>query len=189
MYVIIYNVKTIMNIWKIDPMHSEVQFKIKHLMISNVTGSFKDFDATLESESDGDFKNAKVNFSAKAGSIDTGNTDRDGHLRSNDFFNAEEYPELKFESTEFQANGSADSYILKGNLTVRDVTRPVELKAEFGGKMTDFYGNEKAGFDLEGKMNRKDFGLTWNGVTEAGGVVVSDEVKLLLNIQMTKEKE
>lgn len=168
--------------WAIDAIHSEIHFKVKHLMINTVTGSFKKFDATLENGTD-DFSDAKISFTADIASIDTGMEMRDNHLKSDDFFNAEKYPQLKFESTSFTKTGD-DKYKLKGNITIRETTKPVELDVEYGGQMVDFYGNTKAGFELSGKLNRKDFGLNWNGVTEAGGVVVSDEVKLLLNAQM-----
>lgn len=170
-----------MAIWKIDPMHSEVQFKVKHLMISTVTGDFKAYDATVETESEDAFENAKISFSAQIDSISTGNEQRDGHLKSGEFFDAEAFPTLKFESISYAGS------VLKGNLTIKDVTKEIELEAEFGGLMTDFYGQTKAGFEISGKINRKDFGLTWSGITEAGGVVVSDDVKLILNVQMTKQ--
>lgn len=160
-------------------MHSEVQFKVKHLVISTVTGSFKKFNATVTTDSD-NFIGAKVNFEADINSIDTGVEGRDGHLKGDDFFNAESFPTLKFESTGFEGNK------LTGNLTIRDITKPVTLDVEFGGKMTDFYGNEKAGFEVSGKINRKDFGLNWSATTEAGGIVVGDEVKLIANVQFQK---
>lgn len=168
--------------WAIDPMHSEIHFKVKHLMINTVTGSFKKFDATLENSAD-DFSDAKISFTADIASIDTGIEGRDNHLKSADFFDAEQHPQLKFESAAFTKTGD-DKYKLKGNITLRDVTQPIELDVEYGGQMVDFYGNTKAGFELAGKLSRKAFGLNWNGVTEAGGVVVSDEVKLVLNAQM-----
>ena len=170
-----------MAIWKIDPMHSEVQFKVKHLMISTVTGDFKAFDATAETVSEDSFENAQISFSAQIASISTGNEQRDGHLKSGEFFDAEAFPTLNFVSTSFTRN------VLKGNLTIKDVTKEVELVAEFGGLMTDFNGQTKAGFEISGRINRKDFGLAWSGVTEAGGVVVSDDVKLILNVQFTKQ--
>jgi polyisoprenoid-binding protein YceI len=170
-----------MAIWKIDPMHSEVQFKVKHLMISTVTGDFKTYDATAETASEDSFENAQISFSAQIASISTGNEQRDGHLKSGEFFDAEVFPTLNFVSTSYTSN------VLKGNLTIKDVTKEVELDAEFGGLMTDFYGQTKAGFEISGKINRKDFGLAWSGVTEAGGVVVSDDVKLILNVQFTKQ--
>jgi len=171
--------------WVIDPTHSEISFKVKHLVISTVTGYFREFSGGIEQEGD-DFSGAKAHFTAKIDSIDTNQKDRDNHLKSDDFFNAEQYPELKFESTAFEKI-SDDKYRVTGDLTIRDVTRPVELEAEFLGEATDPYGNDKAGFEIRGKINRKEFGLKWSAVTEAGKVVVSDEVRLDLNVQVTKQ--
>ncbi len=170
--------------WKIDPSHSEIQFKIKHLMISTVTGEFTDFDATLEAE-DNSFENGSVAFSAKIDSINTKNGQRDGHLKSADFFDAENYPELTFKSTSLDLSGG--EVVLKGDLTIKDVTKPVKLTGDVGGVVKDGYGQTKAGFEVDGKINRQDFGLTWSAVTEAGGVVVSDDVKLVLNVQFVKQ--
>jgi polyisoprenoid-binding protein YceI len=175
-----------MNIWKLDTTHSEVQFKIKHLMISTVTGNFGEFDATLETSGD-DFESSNISFSAKIDSISTGNSQRDEHLKSPDFFDAVNFPELTFKSTSLTKKGE-DDYILKGDLTIRGVTKSVELDAEYGGTMIDFYGQEKIGFDLKGKINRKEFGLAWDALTEAGGVVVSDDVKLIINVQFAKQQ-
>lgn len=171
--------------YKIDPSHSEVHFKIKHLMIANVTGSFSSYDATMQSSKE-DFSDAVIHFEADINSISTGAEQRDNHLKSDDFFNAEKFPKLIFESTAFTQTGE-DEYKLDGNITIRNYTKPVTLHVNYGGTITDFYGQEKSGFEITGKINRKEFGLTWNGVTEAGGIVVSDEVKLLMNIQMTKQ--
>jgi polyisoprenoid-binding protein YceI len=170
--------------WTIDPMHSEIEFKVKHLMISTVTGKFTNFTADAETEDD-EFNKASISFSADVNSITTGNEQRDGHLKSDDFFNVEQFPSLTFKSTQLSkdANGAIT---LTGDLTIRDITKSVVLTGEFNGLMTDFYGNVKAGFELAGKLNRKDFNLKWTATTEAGGVVVSDEVKLICNIQMTK---
>lgn len=170
--------------WGIDAAHSEITFKVKHLVISTVTGKFKEFDATIESDND-DFEDAKITFEATINSIDTGNEDRDNHLKSDDFFNAAEHPKMKFESTSFKRVGDGE-YKLAGDLTIRGNTKTIELDAEYGGTVVDPYGNTKAGFDVTGKINRKEFGLTWNAVTEAGSVVVSDEVKLNLNVQFTR---
>ncbi len=171
--------------WVIDPAHSEVQFKIKHLVISTVTGSFGTFDGQLETVGD-DFVDAKISFSADIDSISTNQEQRDTHLKSAEFFDAATYPKLTFASTSITKTGD-DTYALVGNLTIRDVTKPVTLKAEYGGQMQDFYGQTKAGFELSGTIKRKEFGLTWDGITEAGGVVVSDDVKLVMNIQVTKQ--
>jgi polyisoprenoid-binding protein YceI len=170
--------------WTLDPTHSELQFKVKHLMITTVTGSFNEFTAELTTDAE-DFEHSTVTFKAGVQSIDTGNNDRDGHLKSGDFFNAEEFPYVSFESTSFKKDGS--DYKLTGNLTIKDVTKPVTLDVEFGGKVTDLYGNDKAGFSLKGKINRTDFGLTWNAALETGGVVVSEEVKILGELQFVKQ--
>lgn len=166
--------------WAVDPTHSEISFKVKHMMISTVTGYFSDFDATAESENE-DFSDAKIRFSAKTGSINTKNTDRDKHLKSDDFFNSEKYPEMVFESKSF------DGETLVGDLTIRDVTKEVTLDVDFNGVAVDPYGQTKAGFELSGTVNRKDFDLTWNAVTEAGSIVVSDKVKIDVNVQFVKE--
>jgi len=173
--------------WVLDPTHSEVLFKIKHLMITNVTGSFSAFDVTAETDGD-DFSNAKITFSANTNSITTNNEQRDGHLKSPDFFDAEKYPQIKFISTKFQSTGNDKSFELTGNLTIKDVTKEVKLAVEFGGIAKDPYGNIKAGFSISGKINRADFGLTWNAALETGGVVVSEEVRLSSEIQMIKGK-
>ncbi|SFE68143.1 YceI family protein [Thermoflexibacter ruber] len=170
--------------WTVDTNHSEVQFKVKHLVISTVTGTFNKFSAELEAEKE-DFTDAKISFSADIDSIDTNNEQRDAHLKSDDFFNAEKFPQMTFKSSSLEkSNGK---YILKGDLTIRNITKPVVLDVELGGVATDPYGQTKAGFEAVGKINRKEFGLMWSAVTEAGGVVVSDEVKILLNIQFVKQ--
>ncbi|PLK46394.1 YceI family protein [Emticicia sp. TH156] len=171
--------------WTIDASHSEVQFKVRHLMISTVTGTFGSYEGTVETTNDTDFEGASIKFSADVDSISTGQEQRDGHLKSADFFDAANFPKISFASTSFEKVDD-ENYTLKGDLTMRGVTKSVTLKAEFGGVMTDFYGQTKAGFEIAGKVNRQDFGLTWSAVTEAGGVVVSDDVKLVLNIQVVK---
>lgn len=172
--------------WVLDPTHSEVQFKIKHLVISTVTGSFKKFEGTVETEGDS-FEGAKVYFAADIDSIDTNQEQRDQHLKSADFFDAGTHAKLTFESTGLTKTGEGE-YKLAGNLTIKGETRPVTLDVEYGGTATDFYGNEKAGFEVSGKISRKEFGLTWSGVTEAGAIVVSDDVKLLASVQFAKVK-
>lgn len=171
--------------WKVDPSHSEVHFKIKHLVISTVTGAFKKFDGSFEA-SRPDFSDASVIFSVDTASVDTNSDQRDGHLRSADFFDSERYPEMKFVSTGIVKKDSGE-YILKGNLTIKDVTRPVELNVEFGGQTTDLYGQTKAGFDVAGKIDRQEFGLKWSAVTEAGGLVVSNDVRLSISVQFIKQ--
>jgi polyisoprenoid-binding protein YceI len=174
-----------MSTYKIDPAHSEITFKVKHLMITNVTGSFTTFDAPMEAAKE-DFSDAKISFSADVASITTNNEQRDTHLKSDDFFAAEKFPKLSFVSKSFSKEGD-DEYKLTGDLTIRDTTKTVELDVEYGGTMTDPWGNIKAGFEIKGKINRKEFGLSWGAVTEAGGVVVSDDVKLHLAVQMVKQ--
>ncbi len=170
--------------WGVDAAHSEVQFKVKHLVISTVTGFFKKFSGAIESESD-NFDGAKVNFSIDVNSIDTNVTDRDGHLKSPDFFAAEQYPSIEFKNGVL-TKGSDDKYTLKGDLTIRNTTKPVELAVEFNGVTKDPWGNTRAGFEINGKLNRKDFGLSWSAVTEAGNLVVADDVKLHFNIEVIK---
>jgi polyisoprenoid-binding protein YceI len=171
--------------YKIDAAHSEVTFKVKHLMIASVTGQFKEFDGSMTAEK-ADFTDASINFEALVNSITTGNDQRDGHLKSDDFFAAEKYPKLTFKSTAIQKLDE-ETYNLTGNLTIRDVTKPVTLKVTYGGQIIDPWGQTKLGFEIEGKINRKDFGLTWSATTETGGIVVSDDVKLHLNIELTKQ--
>ena len=171
--------------WTLDPTHSELQFKVKHLMITNVTGTFKNFDLAVETDS-ADFKNAnKIEFTADINSIDTNNEQRDTHLKSADFFDAEAHPQLKFNSNHYTVNGNAGT--LEGDLSIRGVSKPVKLKVEKGGIVVDGYGQTKAGFTVEGKISRKEFGLTWNAVTEAGSVVVSDDIKIHAEIQLVKQ--
>ena len=174
-----------MTTYKIDAAHSEITFKVKHLMITNVTGNFTKFDATLETTAD-DFSDAKISFEADINSITTNNEQRDGHLKSADFFDAETFPVLSFESTAF-IKKSESEYTLSGDLTLKGHTKPIFLNAEYGGTATDPYNQTKAGFEITGKINRQDFGLTWSAVTEAGGIMVSDEVKLAFNVQMIKQ--
>ena len=170
--------------WVLDPMHSEVQFKIKHLVISTVTGSFKTFAGAAYSDGDS-FENADAEFTLDVDSIDTNQEQRDQHLKAEDFFNAAEYPKITFKSTSFTKTGGSD-YKLTGDLTVKDVTKPVTLDVEYGGTAVDFYGNTKAGFEVTGKINRKDYNLSWGGITEAGAIVLGDEVKLIMNVQFAK---
>lgn len=166
--------------WIVDPTHSEVRFKVKHMMISTVSGDFTEFEASVKTEED-NFINADFNFSAKIDSIHTKNKDRDAHLRSADFFDAENYPEMKFQSKSF------DGDTLIGDLTIKDTTKEIELDVDFNGVAQDPYGNTKAGFEISGAISRKDFGLNWNAVTEAGSIVVSDKVRLNIDLQFVKK--
>jgi len=171
--------------WIIDPTHSEVSFKVKHLVISTVTGYFKKFEGYVESVNE-DFDGAKVAFNADIDSIDTNQKDRDNHLKSADFFDAENFPKLSFEG---KVSKDGEAYKMVGNLTMRETTKEVEFDIDFGGIAGDPYGQTKAGFEIEGKVNRKEFGLAWSAVTEAGSVVVSDQVKLILSVQVVKQVE
>jgi polyisoprenoid-binding protein YceI len=170
--------------WTIDAMHSEVGFKVKHLVISTVSGKFKSFEGTVTAEKD-DFSDAQISFSADVASIDTGVEQRDGHLKSADFFETETYPKLTFVSTSIEKDG--DDYKLNGDLTLKGVTKPVTFNVEHGGVGLSMYGQTVGGFEVTGKINRKEFGLTWNAVTEAGGIAVSEDVKLVANIEIVKE--
>jgi polyisoprenoid-binding protein YceI len=169
----------------LDPMHSEITFKVKHLMITNVTGSFQNFSASMTAASE-DFSDAAISFEAAIASISTGNEQRDTHLKSEEFFDATNFPTLSFVSSSLTKKAGSN-YTLIGNLTLKGITKEVTLDVEFGGTMTDFYGQFKAGFEISGTINRSEFGLTWSAVTEAGGVVVSDEVKLHMAVQMIKQ--
>ena len=171
--------------WELDPTHSELTFKVKHLMISNVKGEFRNFSATVESDGE-DFSNAKVNAKIDTNSIDTNNSDRDTHLKSADFFDAENHEQITFESTELNKLDE-DNYQLKGTLDMKGTKKEVTLDVDFGGFMKDPYGNEKVGFSLNGKISRKDWGLNWNAALEAGGVMVSDEVRLSGELQFVKK--
>jgi polyisoprenoid-binding protein YceI len=173
-------------IWTLDPTHSELQFKIRHLMITNVTGQFSDFSVDVETE-DEDFMTAKISFNAEINSISTGNAQRDEHLKSADFFDAAKWPELSFKATKYENVDNDGSYELYGDLTIRDVTKPVKLDVEFGGIIKDPWGNTRAGFSISGKVNRKEFGLQWHAVTESGGIVVSDDVKIHAALEFIKK--
>jgi polyisoprenoid-binding protein YceI len=170
--------------WVLDPAHSELVFKVKHLMISTVTGQFRKF--SVSAEADDDFSSPKkIELIAEVDSIDTNNEQRDGHLRSADFFDAEKYSQLVFKGTRYEANG--DESKLYGDLTIRGITKNIALNVEPGGIATDPYGQTKAAFSVAGKIGRKEFGLTWHAVTETGGVIVGDEIKFHAEIQLIKQ--
>ncbi len=171
--------------WTIDPAHSEIQFKVKHMMFTNVSGKFQEFTASVESEAN-IFDNAIFEFSAKTASLNTGNSDRDAHLLSADFFDVENHKTVSFKSKSF-TKISEGGYQLIGDLTLRGISKPVTLEAEFHGTAKDPWGNEKVGFSLNGKINRKDWGLNWNSALEAGGVLVGEEVKLNAELQFIKQ--
>jgi polyisoprenoid-binding protein YceI len=171
--------------WKTDPAHSEIQFKVRHLMVTNVTGYFKKFNLIVETETN-DFNTAKkIEFTADIDSIETNSEQRDTHLKSDDFFNAEKFPQLKFISGDYKVSG--DEGTLNGDLTIRDITKPIKLNVEYGGTVVDSYGQTKAGFTVTGKINRKDYNLMWDAVTEAGQVVVSNEIRIFCEIQLVKQ--
>lgn len=172
--------------WVVDPTHSEVQFKVKHLMITTVTGYFGKFNVEVETEDDDFTKASRIVFTADVDSISTNNEQRDTHLKSADFFDAANHEQVRFEGKTFE-KAADDTYKLHGDLTIRGTTKPVTVHVEFGGIVVDPYGQTKAGFTITGKINRKDFGLTWSAVTEAGSVVVSDEIKLNSEIQLVKQ--
>ena len=171
--------------WAIDPTHSEIGFKVKHMMFTNVSGKFGTYDATISAEED-DFTKSSIAFSANIDSINTNNSDRDNHLKSADFFDAENHPKLTFVSSSF-TNIDDENYELAGDLTIHGVTKPVKLATEFSGLMKDPWGNTKVGLNIEGKINRKDWGLNWNSALETGGVLVSEEVKLNIELQLLKQ--
>lgn len=170
--------------WTIDPTHSEVGFKVKHMMFTNVKGLFNDYSADIDFNEN--LNDANLQFEAKINSIFTNNADRDNHLKSADFFDADQYPTLNFKSTNIQGNGS--EYEITGDLTIKGITKPVTLNAEFSGLMTDPWGNTKVGLNLDGKINRKNFGLTYNAALETGGVLVGEDVKLNAEIQLVEQK-
>jgi polyisoprenoid-binding protein YceI len=169
--------------WVLDPAHSELTFKVKHLMISNVKGEFKNFTGGIDNEN---FENSSVTVTVETSSIFTNNADRDNHLKSADFFDIENYPEMTFESKKF-TKVDDDEFKLKGLLTIKGVSKEVVFDVEFGGTNKDPWGNEKAGFSFSGKINRKEWGLNWNAALETGGVLVSDEVKIAGEVQFVKQ--
>lgn len=171
--------------WVIDNAHSTIAFKIKHLMISNVKGVFKDYDASIYTTGS-DFLTAEIDFWMNPASIDTGDAKRDGHLTSADFFDVENYKEITFKTNTIEKAGEGDNYTVWGDLTIKGITKRIKLEVEFNGIVKDPLGNEKAGFALLGKVNRKDWNLHWNAVLEAGGVLISEEVKLECEIELTK---
>ncbi len=171
--------------WSIDPVHSQIQFSARHMVISKIRGEFEQFESWLETQGE-EMTDAEAFFSAVTGSVNTGNKMRDDHLRSESFFKSEQFPNLTFKSTAIEKKNETD-YVLKGDMTIRDVTKPIELAVEFGGIVTDPYGLRRAGFSISGKLNRKDYGMTYNDLIETGGAVVSDEIKLDLHVEFTHQ--
>jgi polyisoprenoid-binding protein YceI len=172
--------------WSLDATHSNVRFTVPHLVISEVEGSFSKFDGTV-SHAKPDFTDAVIDFTVDVNSIDTDNEKRDGHLKSDDFFNAEKYPQMKFQGTSFKKL-SGSKYELTGNLTIRDVTKPVKFDVVYGGTAKDGYGNTKAGFKATSNINRFDYGLKWNALTEAGGATVGKDITIDLKLEFTQAK-
>lgn len=173
--------------WTIDPAHSEIAFKVKHLMITNVKGVFSEFDASVYTTGN-DFMSAEIDFWMNPGSVKTGDEKRDGHLASADFFDVENFKEVTFRANSFENVDNDGSYELWGDLTIKGITKKIKLDVEFGGIMKDPWGNEKAGFTINGKINRKDWGLNWNAALEAGGVLVSETVSISCEVQLTKQQ-
>ncbi len=172
--------------WNIDKSHSSVKFTVQHLVISEVEGSFKMFNGTVVSPTP-DFTNADINFTVDVNTINTDDDKRDAHLKSDDFFNAEKYPEMRFSGTSFKKL-KGNLYALEGNLTIRNTSKKVRFAVVYGGTVKDPWGNVKAGFKATGKINRKDFGLKWGALTEAGGAVVGDEVNMIINVEFAQQK-
>jgi|SRR6185295_16077349 len=172
--------------WNVDPVHSKIQFTATHMLISEVTGEFKKFDGKISSADD-DFNNASIEFTVDVNSISTNNEMRDNHLKSDDFFNAEKFPGITFKSKSLRKT-EGNNYILTGDLTIRDVTKSVEIPVIFNGKVTDGYGNLRAGFKAAGSINRLDYGLKWNKLLEAGGATVSKDILFTINIELIKQK-
>lgn len=170
--------------WTLDPTHSELTFKVRHMMITNVKGEFRKFDINVLSEGD-DFATSAIDVTIDASSISTNDEKRDGHLKSEDFFDVEKHVTLSFKGKSLEKRD--DEYKLAGVLTIKGISKDVELDVDFGGISKDPWGNQKAGFSLEGKINRKDFGLNWNAALETGGVLVSDEVKISAEVQLVKQ--
>jgi polyisoprenoid-binding protein YceI len=171
--------------WSIDPAHSEIQFKVKHLVISTVTGSFGEFSGNATTPED-TFEGGEITVKINASSIDTNNEQRDGHLKSADFFETDGHPEITIKTTSIKKVDD-DEYAIAADVTMKGVTKAIEFKGEYGGKATDGYGNTKVGLEVKGKLNRKDFGLNWNAVVEGGGLTVSEEVKLIANLQFIQQ--
>lgn len=172
--------------WSIDPAHSEVSFKVKHMMITNVKGVFTKYDASIYTTGE-DFMTAEVDFWMDPATVSTGSPDRDAHMRSADFFDVENHKQITFAANSYENVDNDGSYELYGDLTIKGITKRVKLDVEFGGVMKDPWGNHKAGFTINGKISRKDWDLTWNTALEAGGLLVSDDVYISCEIQLVKQ--
>lgn len=167
-------------LWSVDPVHSRVGFSVRHMMVTTVRGVFKRFSGTMEID-ENDFSKSVIQGEIDVDSIDTGNDDRDGHLRANEFFDVPNHPKILFQSTGIEPQG--DAWIVTGDLTIRGVTRPVSLTVEYAGSTTNPYGQRIVGASVTGTINRKDFGVSWNSLMETGGVAVSENVKLEIDVQ------
>lgn len=183
-FAVLVSTATAQSRWVPDPAHTQVKFVVTHMVITEVTGTFQEYDFAVTQPGD-DFDSAQITATIKTASINTDNEQRDKHLRSDDFFNAEMYPEITFVSTNFEKTGEK-SYKIAGDLTIRDVTKPVVLDAVYRGTINDPWGNTKAGFKATGTINRQEFGVKWNKSLDTGGLVVSDEVEIVLDVQMKK---
>jgi polyisoprenoid-binding protein YceI len=172
--------------WNIDPIHTEIGFKVKHLMITNVRGTFAEFDASIYTTGE-DFISAEIDFWLNAASVNTGNEKRDEHLKSADFFYTEKFKEIHFTGNTFEKSEADDKYKIYGELTIKDIKKQIKLDVDFGGIIKDPWGGQRAGFNINGKINRKDWGLHWNTVMEAGGVVVGEDVWIICEVQLTKD--
>lgn len=173
--------------WILDPVHTEIGFKVKHLMITNVKGEFKEFDASIYTTGE-NFMTSEIDFWLNPASINTGDPKRDEHLRSADFFDVENHKQISFTGNTYEQVDGDGSYTLYGDLMIKGITKQIKLDVEFGGVMKDPWGNEKAGFTVNGKINRKDWGLNWNATLEAGGVLVSDEIRISCEVELVKQQ-
>jgi polyisoprenoid-binding protein YceI len=171
--------------WVIDPTHSEIGFKIRHLMITNVSGKFEQFDAEVQTENE-DFATAKIRATIKTASVNTSNLQRDEHLRNSDFFEVQNHPDILFTSSKVERIDN-ENFILHGHLTLKGITKTVKLNVEYSGLTKDPWGGQRAGFVVTGKINRNEFGLSFNAALETGGVVLGDEVKISSEIQLVKQ--
>jgi len=171
--------------WSVDKSHSKVGFSVSHLVITDVDGFFKDYDAKITTNGD-DFSTANIEFTVNTASIFTDNENRDKHLRSDDFFNAEKFPKMTFKGKSIR-KVSDNKYKLVGDLTIRDVTKQVELDVKYNGMVKDPWGNTKAGFKVTGEINRFDYNLRWNNTIETGALVVGREVELIIDLQLVKK--
>lgn len=172
--------------WNVDPVHSTIGFEVKHMMVSKVRGTFDSYTAEVEADDLADLTTASIKFTFDVASINTRDEERDNHLKSADFFDAEKYPTITFQSTSITRDG--DDYLVTGDLTIKDVTRPVTFEVEFNGKGTNPWGVEVYGFEAEAKINREDFGLTWNAALETGGWLVGKEVKIKVDLEVNPAK-